>query len=385
MKKIAKLLFLLLVLLIPFIFIAGCDSNKGDPESDATASNSADESDSDVVFSYSDGIDENGFWKGVKALDYVDNLDFLSMTIPADVHKVSDEQLQYQVDTLMSGYLSRKQITNRAVVYGDSVNIDYEGKIDGVVFEGGSTMSVGVDAIIGASDDIDNTESFLDSFLEELIGHKPGETIDIEVTFPADYSDENIQGKTAVFSTTINYIVEIEELNDAFVEKNLSSTYGWTTVEEMIKDMRAGIQEDLIQQYIEEFLRTEVPVKSIPDSLMEYQEKALLNSYQEYADFNGMELEEYLKEYESFSSVDECIEAEYSVLVENATFLLVIQAVAEDMGMSVSEEDLTNYSVEHLWSSDYSIQVDQYGLPYVKQSVICQMVLDYIAENAVLS
>ena len=47
---------------------------------------------------------------------------------------------------------------------------------------------------------------YIDDFLEQLIGHKPGETFDIEVTFPDDYMTEELAGKDAVFETTINYI-----------------------------------------------------------------------------------------------------------------------------------------------------------------------------------
>jgi trigger factor len=374
MKKYIKFSFLLLTLCMSFVLLAGCDSD-------------TDESESGLAYLYSAGIDKNGFWEGIKALDCVENFDYRAMTIPADAHRVSDDYLQYQIDTLMAGYMSRVQITDRAVADGDIVNIDYEGKIDGVVFEGGSTLAVGVDVIIGAADDTDDADnmlSFLDDFLEQLIGQMPGKTIDIEVSFPDDYYEETVQGKKAVFATTINYIVEREELTDDFVAKNLSASNGWTTIEEMRTGMRAGIQKNLIGQYIEEFLRTEVPVKSIPDSLMEYQEAVLLHGYQELADYNGMELEAYLQEYENFSSAEECVADAYNDLVENATYLLVVQAVAEDAGISVHDEDLEKYSAEHLWSSDIAVQVEYYGLPYVKQAVLSQKVLDYIAENAVL-
>lgn len=371
MKKYIRLSFVF-VLFMSVILLAGCNSN-------------TDESESGLASLYSQGIDGNGFLEKIKALDYVEDFNYQEMTIPADAHQVSDEYLQYQIDTLMAGYISRVQITDRAVADGDTVNIDYEGKIDGEVFEGGSTMEVGVDVTIGETDDEDNMLSFLDDFLEQLVGKMPGETIEIEVTFPDDYYEKELKGKAAVFETTINYIVEREELTDDFVKKNLSSSNGWTTVEEMREGMRTDIQKDLVQQYIEKFLRTEVPVKSVPDSLIKYQEEILLNGYQELADYNGMELEAYLKENEGFSSVEECIEDAHDELVENATYLLVIQAVAEDAGISVNDEDLTKYSSEHLWSSDISTQTDYYGLPYVKQSVLNQKVLDYIAENAVLS
>ena len=371
MKNYIRLLLILLVLFMSFILLAACDSN-------------TEKSEGDEAFSYSDGIDGKGFWKGIKALNYVENFNYRGIAIPADAHQVSDAYLQLQIDSIMIGYSTRMQIMDRAIAYGDTVNIDYVGKIDGVVFDGGSTMGVGVDVAIVASEDIDNTEEFLDGFLQQLIGRTPGETVDITVSFPADYQVKSRQGKEAVFTTNINYIVEIEGLSDDFVAKNLSSSYGWTTVEEMLSGLRAGAQKNFVQQYLQQFLRTEVPVKSIPELLIKHQERTLLYNITQHAEAFGMGLEEYLLEYEDGSSVEDFMAAGYSELVENATYLLIMQAVAEDLGISVTDEDLTNYSIEHLWSDDYSPQVEEYGLPYVKQVVLCQMVLDYITENAVL-
>lgn len=374
MKKYRKILFLLFALVISIILLAGCNSKE-------------EESEEDYLHLYSKGIDENGFWKGIKALDYIKDFEYEGIAIPSEVYEVTEERLQYQIDTLMSGYIARNKITDRAIADGDTVNIDYEGKVDGVVFEGGSTMEVGVDVIIGKTNDerdAQDTLSFLDGFLEELIGHMPGETMNIEVTFPDDYYEEQLRGKTAVFTTTINYIVEREELTDAFVAEHLSESDGWTTIEEMREGMRAQIQKNLVQQYIMQYLATKVSTKSVPDSLVKYQEKILLNDYQELADYNGIELEEYLKTVEGFSGIEECMEEAQDSLIENATYTLVVQAVAEDVGISVTDEDIENYFSEHLWSSDVSTQTDYYGLPYVKQGVLGQKVVDYIAENAKL-
>ena len=381
-KYIAKpfsAIFMALMALMAFmaffasILLAGCGPGATDGSKGGAA------------FSYSEGIDKNGFWKGIKALDYVEVFDYRAIPIPADAHQVSEATLQMQVDALIAGYITRELVFDRAVAEGDTVNIDYEGKIDGVVFEGGSTMGVGVEVPVGPAGDADGTESFLNGFLEQLVGRMPGDTIDIEVSFPAEYTNKALRGKNAVFETTINHIVEMDEFTDDFVAKNLASSKGWSTIEDMRNGLRSNIQKDLVQQYLYQFLRTDVPVKSIPGTLMEYQEKALLDGYQEYADFYGLELEEYLQEYEDISSVEECLEKAHGDLVENATYLLVVQAVAEDAGMSVSDDDLTKYFTEQMWTSDYSPQVEQYGMPYVRQTVLCQKVLDYIAENAVLS
>jgi trigger factor len=90
--------------------------------------------------------------------------------------------------------------TDVAVEDGDTVNIDYVGTVDGVEFSGGNTQGQGTDLVIGSG-------SYIDDFEEQLIGHYVGETVDVTVTFPDPYAnDESLSGKEAVFETTINGI-----------------------------------------------------------------------------------------------------------------------------------------------------------------------------------
>lgn len=84
---------------------------------------------------------------------------------------------------------------------GDTVNIDYVGTIDGVEFEGGSTDGNGTDLVIGSG-------NYIDDFEEQLIGAHPGDTVEVQVTFPEDYGNEDLNGKDAVFTVTINGIYE---------------------------------------------------------------------------------------------------------------------------------------------------------------------------------
>ena len=84
---------------------------------------------------------------------------------------------------------------------GDTVNIDYVGSIDGVEFDGGSTNGQGTDLTIGSG-------LYIDDFEEQLIGSHPGDTVDVNVTFPEDYSSQDLQGKDALFVVTINGIYQ---------------------------------------------------------------------------------------------------------------------------------------------------------------------------------
>lgn len=91
--------------------------------------------------------------------------------------------------------------TSLAVADGDKVNIDYVGTVDGVEFDGGNTNGYGTDLVIGSG-------SYIDDFEEQLIGANVGDTVEVVVTFPEDYGVEELNGKEAVFTTTINGIYE---------------------------------------------------------------------------------------------------------------------------------------------------------------------------------
>lgn len=91
--------------------------------------------------------------------------------------------------------------TSLTVENGDTVNIDYTGYVDDVAFDGGSTNGAGADLTIGSG-------TYIDDFEEQLIGYHVGDTVTVNVTFPEDYGNEELNGKDAVFEVTINGIYE---------------------------------------------------------------------------------------------------------------------------------------------------------------------------------
>ena len=91
--------------------------------------------------------------------------------------------------------------TSLTIKDGDTVNIDYVGSIDGVEFAGGSTQGQGTDLVIGSG-------SYIDDFEDQLIGAHPGDNVEVTVTFPEDYGNEELNGKEAVFDVTVNGIYQ---------------------------------------------------------------------------------------------------------------------------------------------------------------------------------
>lgn len=89
--------------------------------------------------------------------------------------------------------------TSLTVKDGDTVNIDYVGSIDGVEFAGGNTNGAGADLTIGSG-------TYIDDFEEQLIGAHPGDTVEVNVTFPENYGNEELNGKEALFVVEVNGI-----------------------------------------------------------------------------------------------------------------------------------------------------------------------------------
>lgn len=333
----------------------------------------------DEEFTYSSGIEENGFWSGVTATDYVELPDYKAIEIPADVHEVSQESLDAQMESLLAYFTEQVQITDQPVADGDTVNIDYVGTIDGVAFENGDTGGLGTDVTIGVT-------SYIDDFLEQIIGRTPGETFDIHVTFPEEYGVEELNGKDAVFTTTVNYIVEdmVPEATDAFVVENLQETYGWSTVEEMEAGLYSQLQEASISLFIQDYIVNSTTITETPEDMITYQADAMIQYYTEYAANSDMELEAFLSAYLGVESQEELLETYAADNKATADYYLVLQAIAEDAQIQVDDQDISDYFIEYMDMEDYSELETYYGMPFITMSVLQQKVLDYLIDNAQL-
>lgn len=371
MKTTRLIISFILVIILAATLLVGCSSCGSLPVEEPA---SGEES-----FSYSEGLDENGFWKDVRALDYVDLFEYEGFSLPKDVYEISDEDVTTQVNSYLSSYSTTQPITDRAAQEGDNLNIDYVGSVDGVEFEGGSTEGAGTDVTIG-------TTQYIEGFLEQLVGHSTGESFDITVTFPEDYGNEELNGKEAVFAITINSISEtiLPELTDSFVAENLSADNGWQTVKEMKDAIAQDLQDSAIQDYLREYMATEVTLSSIPESVISYQERSFVAYYESTALAYSMELDEFLSSYVGVTSMEELLTNSQETIRSNAVYSLVVQAIAEDAGITVTEEDLSEFFLA-MGSSDYSSYEEQYGLPYLKQVVLGEKVLDLITEKSVFA
>lgn len=128
--------------------------------------------------------------------------------------KVKDEvtsgEVEAHIHSLATQYPPRK--TDRLAKEGDTANIDYEGKMDDVAFEGGTAYAH--DLELGSGE-------FIEGFEEAVIGMMPGEEKDIPLTFPEDYYQESLAGKDVVFHVKLNYVTNLDEveINDELAQR----------------------------------------------------------------------------------------------------------------------------------------------------------------------
>ena len=328
---------------------AGCSKSAASSSASAGSEASVYGSASDYNyqnFAYSDGLDENGYWSGIRALDYVTlPEDYASIPLKKADIEPTEEDVQSQIDSLLSQNTTTQQITDRAAADGDTVNIDYVGTVDGVAFTGGTYS--GYSLTLGSG-------SFIDGFEDQIVGHKPGETFDVNVTFPDGYSDSTdaegntvvLSNKKAVFSVTLNYISEeiLPELTDAWVEENFSSTDGVHTVEDLRAEYQKMLYQNNLNTAVMDYLLANSTFKDLPKEVTDYQVNQCLNYYYTMAQYYGYDLDSFLQAAAGDNNADDLLDAMSDSITEYAREALLYQAVAEAMDIAPTQEQIDTYS-----------------------------------------
>ena len=327
-------------------------------------------------FTYSDGLDENGYWSGIKALDYVTlPEDYASISIArADVEPTA-EDVQSQIDSVLSQNATTQEV-DRAAASGDTVNIDYAGSVDGVAFTGGTYS--GYSLTLGSG-------TFIDGFEDQIIGHKPGETFDVTVTFPEGYNDSTdadghtvvLSNKEAVFSVTLNSITEevLPELTDAWVD----ATYGSTDDVHTVEDLRALYQkllyEDNLHTALMNYLMDHSTFKSIPQEIGDYQVTQCLNYYYTMANYYGYDLDSFVQSQMGYENADAMLSTLADSIERYAKEALLYQAVAEASGIAPTQEQIDTYA-------SYT---SNYGANYCTMVALMDAVTDALSDGAVVA
>lgn len=327
------------------------------------------------------------YLSGLKASNYAEPCDYSAVPVEEAAPSVSDTYVEYMVQYQLNNSATNEEVTDRDdVENGDIVNIDYVGTKDGEEFSGGS--GTGYDLTIGSG-------TFIDGFEDGLIGHKVGEVVDLNLTFPDDYQQEDLAGQDVVFKVTINKIQQkvVPELTDDWVvSQNIS---GVSTVDEYRDYVRqqlmaqaqstydSDVQSKIAQYMVENSTFKQDPPQAMIDRLTE----SMKTYYSKYATQYGMQLDDFLT---TFMSADK--DNPEQVLTDNATDsakeLLVMKVIADKEGLNPSRTEfntqLSNYAAQAGYSSVDEFKKSE-DAESVRESMMLQNVLEFLQKSAVVT
>ncbi len=202
--------------------------------------------------------------------------------------EATDEDVDKELENMRDRNSRLISVEDRAAETGDTVELDFDGSVDGVPFEGGKGENYPLELGSG---------SFVPGFEDQVAGHKIGEEFDVNVTFPEEYTPE-LAGKDAVFKCKINEIKtkEMPELDDEFV-KDVSE---FDTLDELKSDIKKQITEkkeadakkDLENQLIEQVV--ENMECEIPECMFESRTDEMIQDYSYRLQMQGIDLNTYL-------------------------------------------------------------------------------------------
>lgn len=381
MKKRAIMISMLLVMALS---VTGCsqktatksDDTKTEETTETAATDDAEGTDSDS--SEEDSSEDTPTTAELMADIDVEKCvtlgEYKGITVEKTIQSVTDEDVQNEIDDALASYPVE---VDRAAKEGDTVNIDYVGKIDGEEFDGGSDQ--GADLKLGSG-------KFIDGFEDGLIGASKGETRTLDLTFPDDYT-QDLAGKAVEFTVTINAVKEpLTEPTDQWVADNID---GYDNV----ADYKAGIrseQEENNEQTAENQVRyaawTQVidncTINEYPETLVEVGKNLYEQQVKTYAQYAGMELEAYIESSGLTQEEYDSNKEEYGKNV--AAQALVCQAICDKEGFAIGDDAyqkaLDAMLTEYGCTEDELVQT--YGQDNVEQSIMLNRVSDLILENA---
>ena len=297
---------------------------------------------------------------------------------------ITSDDLEYDIDNLIAQNTKENQIKEGIATFGDAVNIDYVGSIDGEEFDGGSTQGMGTEITLGES-------GYIDNFDEQVAGHSPGDAFDVKVTFPDDYGNADLAGKDAVFATTLNYIVEKIEpkYNDVLV----ASATDYSTVDEyeaaLIEEkQKSAADSDLSTNKNQAFQAAidKCTVSEYPEAEVNERVEMVMGNVEQEAEANGVDINGYLANYGyDLDTFKDNVKQSVETYIREK---MIVVAISEKEGITVTEEEADNKVKELLEMSglsDKETLSKQYGFKdedYYYE-VLYQKVVDLIFENAV--
>ncbi len=303
---------------------------------------------------------------------------YTGIKIPKVEYTVTDADVEKEIESVRERIAESVEVTDRPAALKDVVNIDFEGKLNGAAFEGGTAQ--GYDLTLGSG-------QFIPGFEEQVVGMQIGETKDLNVTFPEDYQAEELKGKDVVFTVKLNKITgkALPAFDEAFAKKMGSdSTEAYTAkvrerLEKNAETRSRNETENNILAEISKFATAE-----IPEAMVEQEEEASMQRLEYNLMYQGIRIDDYLaylnttrEEYKKNFAEDAKKAVLNQLIIEKLIKELKIEAGAEEIAQKIAEQAASVGKD----AAAYEQGMDPRQRAYIENDIKVTKLFDYLTAN----
>ena len=309
---------------------------------------------------------------------YVTIGEYKGLTLDNTVEAVTDDMVDGRIKEELQN--KAEEVTEGSVQNGDVVTINYVGTKDGVAFDGGTANNY--ELTIGSG-------TFIDGFEDGIIGMKKGETKDLDLTFPKEYSSEELAGQEVVFKVTLQSFKRAPELTDTWVAKNTDCK----SVDDYKKEIRTTLEDEAktsAQNTLRETAWNTVlsasEVKEYPQEDLDTAKTEFRSLYENYAKQGDMTLEDFVKA--QGISMDDFEEQSGQYAEFKVKQNLIVQGIMDAEGLSINDEEtqkLKDDLIEEYGFASIDEMIETYGEQEVNESLALLRVERFIVENATVT
>ena len=259
---------------------------------------------------------------------------YTHLGIEKKVEEVTDDDVMADIERARDRAARYVEVTDREAKLDDQANIDYQGLLDGVPFEGGTAQ--GHELVLGSG-------AFIPGFEDQVVGMKIGEEKDINVTFPENYHSKELAGKPVVFKVKLNSLreKEVPELDDEFV-KDVSETAN--TVDEYKKEIREKLEKQAEERADAAFESEIIETVSdnakidIPKAMVEEQIDNMLRDMELRMMYQGLRMQDFLKY--SGQTMEQLRDTYRQQAEDRVKTQLTLEAITKAEGIEPTDEEI---------------------------------------------
>ena len=306
---------------------------------------------------------------------------YTHLGIEKKVEEVTDDDVMADIERARDRAARYVEVTDREAKLDDQANIDYQGLLDGVPFEGGTAQ--GHELVLGSG-------AFIPGFEDQVVGMKIGEEKDLNVTFPENYHSEELAGKPVVFKVKLNSLreKEVPELDDEFV-KDVSETAN--TVDEYKKEIREKLEKQAEERADAAFESEIIETVSdnakidIPKAMVEEQIDAMLRDMELRMMYQGLRMQDFLKY--SGQTMEQLRDTYRQQAEDRVKTQLTLEAITKAEGIEPTDEEidkeLSRFAEQGKKTlEEFKKDMPEGDLAYFKEVATINKTVKFLKDNA---